>query len=298
MTLAPSTGEPEGVKAVADGTAQLGVSPMLRVMVAQEAGDKLTLIGQIMQRSGVSLVATKDSKIGDVRSMRGKKIGVRSDGTEQEIKQAIKKAGLSESDVEFSDGGVSEFLAGELDAVQVVSFDDLAAIFEAPAASGSRLTPADVTISDFNSDVVGTAMIPDAIVANNDWLAGNEDAAVAFLVATGRGWAWCRDNQEACAELSRKNGATGGASHEAFVLNEALGAVWPAFTGIGEIDRTLWARTARVAEAGGLLKGEPAEGAYRIDLAEQAGEQLDELGVDKLGRQWNKPDLVPNEGGT
>ena len=65
-----------------------------------------------------------------------------------------KKAGLSESDVEFSDAGVPEFLAGELDAVEVVSFDDLAPIFESPAASGSRLTPADVTIFDFNSDFV------------------------------------------------------------------------------------------------------------------------------------------------
>ena len=154
-----------------------------------------------------------------------------------------------------------------------------------------------MTIFDFNSDFVQTAMIPDAIVANNDWLAGNEDAAVAFLVAAGRGWAWCRDNQEACAELSRKNGATGGASHEAFVLNEALAAVWPAFTGIGEIDRTLWALTARTAIAAGLLKGEPPEGAYRIDLAERATEQLDEMGVDKRGNQWEKLDLVPNEGG-
>ena len=70
-----------------------------------------------------------------------------------------------------------EFLAGELDAVEVVSFEDLAAIFESPAASGARLTPADVKIFDFNSDFVQTAMIPDAIVANNDWLAANEDAA-------------------------------------------------------------------------------------------------------------------------
>ena len=297
LELASSPGEQDGVQMVADGKAQLGVSPMMRVMVAQEAGAKLTLVGQIMQRSGVSMVATKDSKIVDARSMKGKRIGVRSDGTEHEVREAIKKAGLSETDVEISNGGVPEFLAGELDAVEVVSFEDLAAIFESPAASGARLTPADVKIFDFNSDFVQTAMIPDAIVANNDWLAANEDAAVAFLVAVGRGWAWCRDSQEACAELSRKNGATGGASHEAFVLNEALGAVWPAFTGIGEIDRTLWALTARTAVAAGLLNGEPAEGAYRIDLAERATEQLDEVGVDKRGNQWEKLDLVPNEGG-
>ena len=81
------------------------------------------------------------------------------------------------------------------------------------------------------------------------------------------------------------------------MLNEALAAVWPAFTGIGEIDRTLWALTARTAIAAGLLSGDPPEGAYRIDLAERATEQLDEMGVDKRGNQWEKLDLIPEEGG-
>ena len=243
-------------KAVADGTAQLGVSPMMRVMVAQEAGAKLTLVGQIMQRSGVSMVATEGLEdrrrpIDEGQEDRGPRRRHRARG------QAGDQEGRpGESDVEVSGRRACPSSSrASWTQSRSMSFEDLAAIFETPAASGSRLTPDDVTIFDFNSDFVQTAMIPDAIVANNDWLAANEDAAVAFLVAAGRGWAWCRDNQEACAELSRENGATGGASHEAFVLNEALGR------GLARVHRDRRDRPNAVgADRANRGRGRPAAG--------------------------------------
>ena len=140
-------------------------------------------------------------------------------------------------------------------------------------------------------------MIPDAIVANNDWLRGTRTPPSRSSSATGRGWAWCRDNQEACAELSRKNGATGGASHEAFVPERGARGGVAGVHGYRRDRPDAVGADRSDADAAGLLSGDPAEGAYRIDLAERATEQLDELGVDKLGRQWEKLDLVPEEGG-
>lgn len=301
IQLVPSASEADAVKAVADGAAQFGVAPMMRVMAAQEAGARLVMVGQIMQRSGVSIVSLKASKITDARSMRGKKVGVRADGTEVEVLQAIEKAGLDPAkDVTLTAvTDLGGFLAGELDAVQVVSYEDLVALLETPNASGARWTLADLFVFNFNDVVVATSMIPDGIVAGADFLAaaGNDDVTVRFLVASARGWAHCRDNQDACVEVVRTAGAAGGVSHEAFILNETLALIWPAFTGIGEIDRSLWSLTARVAQAGGLLTREPAEGAFRTDLAKKAADQLDSMGVDKRARSFEKSEVTVNEGG-
>jgi NitT/TauT family transport system substrate-binding protein len=287
--------------AVAGGTAQYGVAPAVRVMQAREAGADLVFVGQMFQRSGTAVASPAANNIDGFPLLKGKKLGLRNDGSQIEILQAMGKAGVKETDATITTvTDPSGLLTGALDAVEVVTYEDLVTLLEAPNASGGRWTRADLEVFDQNDPFVNTFMMGDGVFTKISWLAetGNEDLTVRFLTATSRGWIWCRDNLDACAGLSAKHGATGGPSHEKFVLVEALALVWPAVTGIGEIDRPSWFLAGRVAVQGGILKGEPADAAFRIDLAELSGDELDELKLDTLGRQWDKPVVEVNEGGS
>ena len=58
-----------------------------------------------------------------------------------------------------------------------------------------------------------------------------------FLVASFKGWIYCRDNAQKCVDIVLKNGSKLGASHQAWQMNEINALIWPSFTGIGLLDR-------------------------------------------------------------
>jgi len=67
----------------------------------------------------------------------------------------------------------------------------------------------------------------DMIFARDSWLkkAGNEDIATKFLVASYKGWIYCRDNQSACVNIVLRAGSKLGSSHQAWQLNEINGLI-------------------------------------------------------------------------
>ena len=55
-----------------------------------------------------------------------------------------------------------------------------------------------------------------------------------------KGWAYCRDNVEACRDIVVAKGSTLGASHQLWQMNEVNKLIWPAENGIGVIDAAAW----------------------------------------------------------
>jgi NitT/TauT family transport system substrate-binding protein len=128
---------------------------------------------------------------------------------------------------------------------------------------------------------------------------GNEDIAVAFLKATFRGWAYCRDNFDECVEIVLDNGSTLGASHQAWQLNEINKLIWPSPDGIGVMSEEAWEQTVAVALESAIITAEPMEGAYRTDLAQAALDALmaDMPDADLMGEEFEPVEVVLNEGG-
>src|SRR5690606_4473262 len=152
---------------------------------------------------------------------------------------------------------------------------------------------------DFNE--VGTAMLQDHIFTTEAFLAeeGNEEIAVKFLRASFRGWAFCRDNFDACVEIVLDNGSTLGESHQQWMLNEINALIWPSPAGIGMLDEMLWDQTVAVAIEGEVISEEPSEGAYRTDLAQAALDSLaeDYPDLDLTGEDWERIEVILQPGG-
>jgi NitT/TauT family transport system substrate-binding protein len=146
----------------------------------------------------------------------------------------------------------------------------------------------------------GTAMLQDAIWADADKLesdAAYKATAVAFLEASLRGWAFCRDNFDECVDDVLAVGPTLGVSHQQWQLNEINRLIWPSPAGVGVMDELLWNQTVKIATDEGILNDVPTQGAFRTDLVEEALSNLRDAGVDVIGDGWAPLTIELLEGG-
>ena len=270
-----------------------------KALQAVETGQSdLVSIAQIFQRSGTLSVSWKDSNITSPQQFAGKKVGVWDFGNEYEVTSGAKKYNLEvgkDYTKVIQDFNMNAFLAREIDVAEAMTYNEYAQVLEAKNPdTGALYQPADMNVIDWNTE--GTAMLQDAVLARKAWLAepGHEDIAVKFLKATLRGWIYCRDNPDACVDYVLGVGVTLGKGHQAWQMNEVNPLIWPSPAGIGITDQKLWDQTIKIAKEGGVLKADPAQGAFRNDLVQKALEGITE---DSKGADFKKGTATPTEGG-
>jgi len=270
-----------------------------KALEAVETGKSdLVSIAQIFQRSGTRSVAWKDSGIDSPDDFKGKKVGVWDFGNEYEVTSGAKKNGLAvgtDYTKVIQDFNMNAFLKREVDVAEAMTYNEYAQVLEAKnPATGQLYQPGDMNVIDWNE--VGTAMLQDAVFARKAWLAepGNEDIAVKFLRATLKGWIYCRDNPAACVDYVLGVGVTLGKGHQAWQMNEVNPLIWPSPDGIGVTNQALWDQTIAIAKEGGVLKADPAAGAFRNDLVQKA---LADIKEDTKGASFQKGTAAPTEGG-
>lgn len=290
---------------VASGGAQFGIAWVPKVLESNEQGVNLVNIAQVFQRSGTLEVSFVDTGIESVEDFAGMRIGTWGFGNEHELFAAMRAAGIDPENpddvtVVQQPFDMSLLLNGEVDAAEAMTYNEYAQVLEQiNPETGELYQPEDLNVIDFNE--VGTAMLQDHIFTNADWLAeeGNEEIAVKFLKASLRGWLHCRDNFDECVEIVLDNGSTLGTSHQTWQLNEINKLIWPSPDGIGIMDPELWAQTVSVALEGEVITEEPAEGAYRTDLAQAALDALAEEypDLDLTGAEYEPIEVELVEGG-
>jgi NitT/TauT family transport system substrate-binding protein len=164
--------------------------------------------------------------------------------------------------------------------------------------TGELFQPDDLTVIEWND--VGTAMLQDAIWADGPKLADDaayQDQTTRFIAGSLKGWAWCRDNVEACVDVVLNAGTTLGLSHQTWQLNEINGLIWPSPAGAGVMDKALWDQTVEVSTSESVLAAAPDDGAYTTEYAEAAVAMLEDQGVDVTGDGWSRIDVELVEGG-
>lgn len=277
VTILPGGPDIGPGQVVAAGAAEFGVEWMGAHLASREAGSGAVVIAQIYQRSGIRQVAWADSGIETIADLEGRQVGVWGFGNEFPLFAALVKEGLDPldpNDVEIVsqpfDMGL--LLNRQVDAAAAMTYNELAQILEFVGEDGEFpvYTLADLNVIDLNE--VGTAMLEDNIFANEAWLAeeGNEEIAVAFLKASLRGWAFCRDNPQACVDYVLASGSTLGAGHQAWMMNEVNRLIWPSPLGVGVVDAALFDQTAEIALNYEVITSAPDSGTYRNDLVEAA----------------------------
>ncbi|CAN5290157.1 hypothetical protein BH20ACT8_BH20ACT8_14380 [soil metagenome] len=287
---------------LASGGADFAIAWVPKALVSIEEGANITNIAQVFQRSGTLQVALADSGIESVDDLAGTNVGNWGFGNEFELLAGLRQAGLDpDTDVTLAQQAFDmlALLSGDIDAAQAMTYNEYAQVLETVNPdTGQLYTEDDLTVIDWNEE--GTAMLQDAVWADAARLEDDEayrDASVAFVEASLRGWAYCRDEFDACVDIVLENAPTLGESHQAWMLNETNKLIWPSPGGVGLMDQALWDQTVEVSTSEEIISAAPDDGVYRTDIAEEALERLAEAGVDTTGESYEPVTVELREGG-
>jgi NitT/TauT family transport system substrate-binding protein len=292
---------------LATGKADYAVAWVPKALASREQGAGITDVGQIFGRSGTYQVAWKDSGITTAADFKGKKVGNWGFGNEFELFAGMTKAGLDPGkDVTLvqQQFDMQALLKKEIDVAQAMSYNEYAQLLEATnPATGKLYTPEDFTVIDWKT--AGSAMLQDAVWANTEKLndPAYQQQTVKFLTATIKGWAYCRDNAEACRDLVVAKGSKLGRSHQLWQMNEVNKLVWPSTGGIGVINEADWKQTVDLSmttknQTGDTVLTKQPEGlAYTNDYISQAVDQAKSAGVDVNGTSFAPQTVTLTAGG-
>ena len=293
---------------LASGGADFALAWVPKALASREAGANIVNIAQIFQRSGTLQVSFKDAGITSPADFAGKKIGSWGYGNEFEIFAALGAAGLDPAtDVEIvgQNFDMSGLLAGDIDAAEAMIYNEYAQVLEAKNPDTGELYTAD-DLNVVSYEEAGVGMLQDAIWADGDRLASDPEyktTAIAFVKASLKGWAFCRDNAVSCRDIVVANGPTLGAGHQLWQMNEINGLIWPSADGIGHVDQAAWDRTVEIAGNTPNLDGatvltEPVSAdAFTNEIVDAALAELRDEGVDVVGSDWTRIEVTLTEGG-
>jgi NitT/TauT family transport system substrate-binding protein len=292
---------------LAQGGADFAISWVPKALASREQGALITDVAQVYQKSGTRQVSWADSGITSTADFAGKKIGNWGFGNEFEVFAGITKAGLDPAvDVELvqQQFDMLALLNREIDAAEAMTYNEYAQLLEAKnPETGELYTPADFNVIDYNAE--GVAMYQDAIWASQERLADPVYQATTqkFVTASLKGWIYCRDNAQECADIITANGSKLGASHQLWMMNEVNKLIWPSPAGIGTVDQALWDQTVTVATGAKNLEGAtvitkaPDAEAFTNVYAEAANAELTSEGLNTTGDAFAPLTVVLNEGG-
>lgn len=294
-------------KTLASGAVDFAISWVPKALAEREAGAKVTDIAQIFQRSGTLQVSFKDKNITSAKDFKGKKIGNWGFGNEYEIFAALSSDGLDPAkDVKLlaQNFDMNGLLSGEIDAAEAMTYNEYAQVLEAKnTATGALYTPADLNVVSYEQEGVG--MLQDAIWADQTRLADPAycGQAIAFVKASLKGWAFCRDNPTDCRDIVVSKGSKLGATHQLWQMNEINKLIWPSTVGVGVIDQAAWDRTTKIASGTKNLDGKtvltkaPDSTSYTNDIVNEAIKQLKAENIDVNGSSFKPITVTLTEGG-
>jgi NitT/TauT family transport system substrate-binding protein len=291
---------------LANGDADFALAWVPKALASREAGANIVDIAQVFQRSGTLQVSFKDKNITTSKDFAGKKVGNWGFGNEWEVFAAMTKSGIDPASVEnvAQQFDMVGLLEGDIDAAEAMTYNEYAQVLEAiNPATGKLYTPDDFNVISYEDEGVG--MLQDAIWADGTRLSdpAYKDTAVKFVAASLQGWAYCRDNADACAQLVTDKNSILGLTHQKWQMNEINKLIWPAAGGVGTIDQAAWDRTATLSqetknlEGGTVLTKAPDADAFTNDIVTDAHSLLETLGVDINGTGFKPATVTLTEGG-
>jgi NitT/TauT family transport system substrate-binding protein len=184
------------VDVLISGDADVAVAWTGNVLPAISQGEDLVNIGQGMQRSGMRMMALKESGIENPEDITGKKIGTWPGGNELEPYAFIEMQDLDKDrDVTLvsQNFDMNQLLNGEIDLASAMIYNE----YWLPIEAG--YSEDEFTVFDMEEE--GAGMLQDALFVQRDYLENNEDLLVRFLRASIKGWEYAISNPEESVDI-------------------------------------------------------------------------------------------------
>lgn len=275
LTIQPGGPDVNPIQLIVSGDTDIAIQQFGAVLSARETGADILSIGQVFERGGYRLLSFKDKGLDAADKFKGKTVGLWG-GFQPAFSATAGKYNLSlDSDVKVFNQGFDmvAFLDGQIDLASAMTYNEYAQALA--GAPGKELS-----VFDFNKE--GTATLEDTIATSRKWLDANPDAAVGFLRATAKGWAYCRDNWKDCVQIVLKNGTALPENFQTWQMNEVNKLLWPSTNGVLNLTDTMFQQTADILLKYGVIKKAADKGAvdmtYR-DKAMAGAADLDQKGA-------------------
>jgi NitT/TauT family transport system substrate-binding protein len=288
---------------VAGGQAEFGIDWLSSLMTSRDQGVNLVNIAQVFGKSGLTLITWKDTGINTVAKMKGKKVANWLGGNEFEVFAALAKFGMDpvhnkNVTIVAEPFSMDFFLKRQADAASAMTYNELAQVLEAKNPKTGKLYQLK-NLNVIPMQKVGTSMLEDGIFVRGDWIKSKSNQALSkkFVAASLKGWIWCRDHPRDCVKTVLANGPALPKGHQTWQMNEINALIWPAKLGIGLMDPTAYARSAKIVKTYGKLKKLPGHEAYRTDIAKGAQAILKKQHIDINGNGWHKAKVTVTPGG-
>ncbi len=184
------------VDVLISGDADVAVAWTGNVLPAISQGEDLVNIGQGMQRSGMRLMALKESGIKELEDIFGKKIGTWPGGNELEPYAFIEMQGFDKDrDVTLVNQNfdMNQLLNKEIDLASAMIYNEYWLPIEAEYSEDDFVV--------FDMEQEGAGMLQDALFVQREYLQNNEELLVRFLRASIKGWEYAIENPKESVDL-------------------------------------------------------------------------------------------------
>jgi ABC-type nitrate/sulfonate/bicarbonate transport system substrate-binding protein len=193
VTLIEGTGAPDAIKVVAAGKYKLGVSSAAATVTGKSEGMPVISLAAIFQRSPVVIYALTSSGISEPSDLVGKKLGcLYGSSSYNEYKGMMGAQGIPLEDVieVGASWDVQPLVTGEVDALMGYTQNQPNLVRK----TGHEVN--EIFVDDWGVNIYGSV-----VVANTEWLEGNEEVTRKFVEASIKGWEFCRENPEEAVEI-------------------------------------------------------------------------------------------------
>lgn len=259
VELLPGGPNVNAVQQVVSGAADLTVNKVAALFAARDQGLPLVAVAQFDERSSFPLVAYADTGVEGPEDLAGKEVGIWYDGDEYEVLALLAQFEIDpESDLTLFEQGftMDPFLNREYDVAMVTSFNELNVLYL------EGVSPDELTV--INPSDYDITIPHGSLMANEDWLGGNREAATGFVGATIEGWNYAFDNPEETASVCAESSLAAGGEAATAQLEELQTRMVASMEELrsednyGMIDPELYANVAEIVETYGLID-QPAD---------------------------------------
>jgi len=232
------------IKLVLSGKNDFGVVSSDRILLSEEKGAELVVIGVVNYISPTCFIAKNNSNINSPKDFEGKRIGILT-GTNTELiyktlKSKFNLQNVNEVEIPFD---LATFITGNYDVRPAFIYD------EPVSLDLKNIKHIIINPSDFGVDFLGTVYF-----ARKDFVKNNPEIVQNFVNAISEGWKMALENPEKAIGLLKKYDSTIDTNRELLSLKKGLNYFK------GENDKLLfaskerWVRMANYLQDLGMLK--------------------------------------------